>query len=220
MDIGCNMGQSSMLFALGDPDSMICVDPNPKALSRCAENLIFSDLSSKVRFVNAFVSDQENVDIEFYSSLVDAAGSMFKTFAKTSSSLGKVQMVAQHKGDSICDQLDFSPDLVKVDVEGAELKVLNGFAEVSARENTLFFVEVHSGEELSIADNTRNIIEWAENAQYKVYYMKDHSLLRDVDRIKHRGRVHVLLVPQSDQYPDYLRSIPEYGQIELFEEAV
>src|SRR5689334_11837102 len=44
LDIGCNIGQSSMLMLIGTKNRVVCVDPNPSALSRCAENLIFNKL--------------------------------------------------------------------------------------------------------------------------------------------------------------------------------
>src|SRR5688572_21863268 len=49
LDIGCNIGQSSLLLILNTSNEIVCVDPNPKALSKCAENLIFNNLIHQAR---------------------------------------------------------------------------------------------------------------------------------------------------------------------------
>jgi SAM-dependent methyltransferase len=95
LDIGCNIGQSSLLMLLKDPNEILCVDPNLSALARCAENLIDNGMINRARFVNAFVGAENDKPVQFYTSLVDAAGSKFAGFAKTSSSIGKSVYVNQ-----------------------------------------------------------------------------------------------------------------------------
>lgn len=209
LDIGCNIGQSSFLFLVGTNNRIICVDPNPKALSRCAENLIYNNFGPNATFINAFVSDKVGESIKFYSSLTDAAGSMFSTFAKTSSSIGKSKMVNQLTVDAICQSTNFVPDLIKVDVEGAEQLVLKGISSVLEKARPYILVEVHSGIGLTIVENTNKILEWCKAHAYQAYYLKMHSKLQSSDEVKHRGRYHTLLLPEGENYPEYLKQIPE-----------
>jgi FkbM family methyltransferase len=204
-----------MLLTIGTENSIICIDPNPTALHLCAKNLINNNLSEKATFINAFVGDSDNKEIEFYSSLNDAAGSIFRSFAKTSSSIGKSKKVSQQTADTICNKLNFIPNLVKIDVEGAESMVLNGLIN-TAKYNPYIFVEVHSGEELSIIENTKRILKWATDNSYIAYYLKDHCILKN-DMVKNRGRYHTLLVPKSLEFPKYLLNINENAQIQIFD---
>jgi hypothetical protein len=45
--------------------------------------------------------------------------------------------------DLLCDELDFHPDLVKIDVEGYELAVLRGARRLLAGSRPLLFLEIH-----------------------------------------------------------------------------
>ena len=209
LDIGCNIGQSTLLLLLGTNNRIICVDPNPKALSRCAENLIYNNLGPQANFINAFVSDKVGESIQFYSSLTDAAGSMFSTFAKTSSSIGKSTWVNQVTVDAICQSNNFVPDLIKIDVEGAEHLVLKGISTVLEKAKPFIFVEMHSGTGLSIVDNTNLVMEWCKDNKYEPYYLKNHAKLHTTETVKHRGRYHLLLLPEGEPYPEYLNQIPE-----------
>lgn len=213
IDVGCNIGQSSLLMLLGTRNRMICVDPNPKALSLCAENLIYNRLSTQANFVNAFVGDVDDQEIDFYTVGSGAAGSMFSSFAKTAAQYGKSIKVRTRTLAMICKELNFQPNLIKVDVEGAEQVVLKGMGEEVLRLKPTIFVEVHSGLELSIIDNTRAILEWCDKWKYSAFYLKLHSQLTDVNIIAKRGRYHLLLLPEGRPYPEYLAAIKEGAKL-------
>jgi len=213
LDVGCNIGQSSLIMLLGTDNKMVCVDPNPKALSLCAENLIYNRLSSQAGFVNAFVGENDNDEVEFFTIGSGAAGSIFAGFARTASKNKKSIQVRVRTVTSICRELMFLPDLIKIDVEGAEQLVLKGIDLSKIKVRPTLFVEMHSGEELDIVDNTMGILEWCSNNNYRAYYMKNHSLLT-VDDIKSRGRYHALLLPDGTNYPDYLTQLPKNISLE------
>jgi FkbM family methyltransferase len=54
-----------------------------------------------------------------------------------------VQIVAMTSVDALCAELDFQPDLIKIDVEGYELAVLAGARAILARCRPRLFLEVH-----------------------------------------------------------------------------
>lgn len=214
LDIGCNIGQSSMLMLLGTENRMVCVDPNPMALSRCAENLIMNNLASKVNFVNAFVGEEEGKIIDFFTMGTGAAGSMFRGFAKTATRYKQSYQVCERTVASICEELSFIPKMIKIDVEGAENFVLQGMNNSVLSYNPVIIVEMHSGKELSIVENTSLLLAWCKEKEYKAYYLKSHQLL-ELSDITNRGRYHALLLPEGEQYPEYLVDIPENSRITI-----
>ena len=214
-DIGANIGQSAMLMLYHrNIENIVLVDPNPEALSKAAENLILNNLSQKAKFIPAFISDKNDDVIDFYTVGAGAAGSKFKGFAKTAKKLKSYYPVNTLTVDHLVKSTGISPDLIKVDVEGAEIEVLNGATELAKKMNTTFILEIHSGEELNITENTRLILEWCDKNNYSGWYLKDKTLL-DIDSIKNRGRYHALLIPKHRQFPEYLKDINENAAPEL-----
>lgn len=214
-DIGSNIGQSAMLM-LYHPciENIVLVDPNPEALSKAAENLILNNLSQKAKFIPAFISDKNGEVVDFYTVGAGAAGSKFKGFAKTARRLNSHYPVNTLTVDYLVKSTGISPDLVKIDVEGAEIDVLNGATELAKNPDTTFMVEIHSGEEISITENTRLILEWCHNNGYVAWYLKNKTPL-DIDSITNRGRYHALLIPKLKQFPGYLKNINENAEIRL-----
>jgi len=209
VDVGCNIGQSSMLMLIGTENRLICVDPNPRALSVCAENLIYNRLSTQVNFVNAFVGEEEGKEIEFFTIGAGAAGSMFSSFAKTASRHKKSIYVKTRTLDSICKQSNFIPDLIKIDVEGAEQFVLRGIGEFLLKNKPAIFVEMHSGEGLGIEENTSIVLGWCKQHAYQPFYLKNGTILSDPTIVSRRGRYHLLLLADGVHYPEYLKNVPE-----------
>jgi Methyltransferase FkbM domain len=110
--------------------------------------------------------------------------------------------------DYLYEFYGFIPDLVKIDVEGAEMDVLQGAKKIATHSSTLFFVEIHSGPELTIIKNTEDILNWCTQNNYTAWYLKTKSHLT-VDSIKSRGRYHALLTPKNNSLPESLLSVNE-----------
>jgi len=212
-DVGSNIGQAAILMLSHDNvEKIVLIDPNPKALSQAAENLIMNNLSGKAYFIPAFISDKVGDNVELYTVGVGAAGSTFRSFAKTANKVNSHFSVSTLTLDYISDHYNLIPDLVKIDVEGAEIDVLNGALKLASKHETVFFVEVHSGPELSITKNTELILDWCQKHNYKAWYLKEKSPLK-VESILTRGRYHTLLLPGTMGFLEYLEPIDEGAQI-------
>ena len=209
VDVGCNIGQSSMLMTIGTTNKILCIDPNPSALTKCAENLIYNGLATQASFICTFIGEDEGKEVEFHTIGDGAAGSMFSSFAKTASKLSRSIMVTTKTLDTICREQNFKCDLIKIDVEGAEQFVLQGIGPTVLNNEPDIFVEVHSGPELSIIDNTSAILNWCKVNAYVAFYMKTHGVLTGQEEIKARGRYHLLLLKEGKSYPEYLKAFPE-----------
>lgn len=214
-DIGCNIGQASMILLYPEcVQRIVLVDPNPKALAIAAENMILNHLSHKTHFVCAFAAEQTGENILFFTVGAGAAGSMYSSHAKTASDMGLSHSVPTISVDWLSEWYKLSPDLVKIDVEGAEIKVLQGAVNLAEKQKTKFFVEMHSNTELSMKNNAENVLKWCEDNQYAAWYLKEKSLLNSPLAIEHRGRCHLLLLPKGEILPGYLHSIEQSASLQ------
>lgn len=209
-DIGCNIGQSSLLFLYSHSlEQILLVDPNPEALSVAAKNIIINNMSHKARFCSFFVGDRCGNTIKLYTTGYGAAGSMFGGHAKTASHIGAFIYARTVTIDSLSDQYGLIPDLVKIDVEGAENLVLQGGENLASKMKTKFFVEMHSNPELTMRENAESTIRWCKKNSYRAWYLKDKTELTSPSQIENRGRCHLLLLPNEMPFPEYLMSLEQ-----------
>ena len=219
-DVGANVGYDALL-ALMCPQvkGIALIEANPEALVMAADNLIRNGLSIKAHFVPAFASDVADEKVTFWTTGVGAAGSMWPKHAVTAALQGESMEVPTITLDVLCGLLSFSPDLVKIDVEGAEGKVLGGSRGLAAKERTRFMVEMHSNPDLPMGTNAQGVIDWCRDVEYSAWYLTEHSRLDCAEQIATRGRCHVLLQPAKWPYPDWLRGIEQSAPLEVVRHA-
>ena len=210
MDVGSNIGYMSLIAAIQNKnEGVILVDPNPAALSKASQNLILNGFGIKSKFISAFVGEKDGEKVKFYTVGAGAAGSMFAGHAETASRTNSFFHVDKLTIDTIVNQLDTVPDLVKVDVEGAEGLALQGAKGLASKKQSKFIVEMHAPPELPMKENATNILNWCKANGYKAYYMKEAAELKGAETIAHRGKCHLLLIPEQDNYPEYLKLIKQ-----------
>lgn len=209
-DIGCNVGYTALLALIQRPERpMLLVDPNPMALQNAAINLIANGLSSQVYFKNAFVSEKVDEIVKFYTIGTGAAGSMHASHAQSAASINAFIDVNTVTLDYLYSQYKLKPDLVKIDVEGAEVFVMQGAKSMAKATACAFFVEMHNVEGLGMEAAAQMILDWCDEMNYKAWYLKTGEVLNTAETIKHRGKCHLLLQPNHKTYPEYLKGIEQ-----------
>lgn len=213
-DIGCNIGYTSLLALIQNPDrKIVLIDPNKEALQIAAKNILNNNLGSRASFLNTFISDKLDDTIKFYTVGSGAAGSMYASHAETAASLNSFLKVKTLTLDYLLQFYDFTPDLVKIDVEGAETLVMEGAYELAKVSQCAFFIEMHDLRDLPISDAIDSIIRWCKKVNYKVWYLKTCEELKNSELVKNRGKCHILLLPKDQPYPDYLINIPQRADL-------
>lgn len=209
-DVGANMGWTAMLAnVFGSPDKLVLIDPNPLALTYASGNMIINDFSSRCTFIKSFVSSKQGEKVKFYTIATGAAGSMFVSHAKTASALSNWFWVSTTTIDQLVAEHDVIPDLIKIDVEGAEYLVLLG-AQATAKTNKVrFFIEMHANSEMSMEQNANSILSWCSENGYRAWYLTEGTELLAAEQIKHRGRCHLLLLRADQEYPEALKHIKQ-----------
>ncbi len=209
-DIGANVGYSAILATINKPEKRILlIDPNKDAIALAKTNLEINGLGTNKEYMTAFISDNTGAHVKFFTLGAGSAGSMFGSHADSASKVNAYSMVETIRLDDVVAMTGFAPELIKVDVEAAESFVLAGAANLAKQQNTTFLIEMHGPDEMPMAKNAQLILNWCNENNYKAYYMKEHKQLTEAEQIAHRGRCHLLLLPKSQAYPDYLKDIDE-----------
>ncbi len=208
-DVGANVGLTALIAALRGMERILLVDPNPEALSRAAVNLIYNNLAGACGFETAFVGDRAGETIPFYTVGAGAAGSMYKGHAQTAAASGSVMQVPTTTVDALAERQGWAPDFIKIDVEGAEAKVLEGAVRTVQSAQPWLMVEMHSPPELPMIENARRVLDWCGHVAYQPWYMKAATPLESPEMIARRGKCHLLLLPSGTAYPAELAAIPQ-----------
>jgi FkbM family methyltransferase len=210
-DVGCHWGKSA-LIATSSPtlEKIYLIDPNPLSLSKAAENLIMNDLISNAVLVSRAAYKVSGDIIKLWTMPGAFSGASidinFTESGRITKNFIKVKTISL---DDLAKKHQVIPDLIKIDVEGAEANVLQGAVEIAQQKSTTFIIEVHSCNGMSITENTSLILNWCTKNQYYAYYLSLHEKLTDTKKIRHRGRYHVLLLPKNKKYPNFLKSIKQ-----------
>lgn len=216
-DVGANVGWVSLLaHVYGTPSRVVLIDPNPLALTLAAGNLIMNDFSSNATLVKSFASDKPEKEVEFFTVGSGAAGSMYASHARTASTLKLSFRVPTTTLDDLSSTLGVVPDLIKIDVEGAESLVLDGAVKICKEKSIRVFVELHSNAQLSMVENASRILKWCETQGYEAWYLAEATKLMTPSQIQHRGRCHVLLLRKGISYPDGLKYIRQGDELPIY----
>lgn len=209
-DIGANLGYTTLLALIGDKAKrIVLVDANPEALSKAGKNLFINNLGQSCSFYPAFVGDQLSSTIKFYTVGSGAAGSMYSSHAHTATLLNETIDVPTTTIDHLMDFYGFIPDLIKIDIEGAEAMALKGATRLASNRKTRFLVEMHSPKELPMGKNAAMVLEWCKDSGYSAWYLKEKKIMNNPEMISKRGKCHLLLQPIGWPYPNFLIDIKQ-----------
>jgi len=143
LDIGAHIGTFSLPFSMFNhrEGNIYSFEANPNNFSLLAENIRLNNLGDVITATNAVVSKE--ADLEFSGSLPDGGNSgmfYFKTGSESSESpVTSVNIDAWHAQLTEGKQIN----LIKIDVEGAELSVLKSCQEVINKYKPVLYIEIN-----------------------------------------------------------------------------
>lgn len=153
VDIGANVGNHTLFAALHlRAGRVIPFEPNPKAFELLIQNVLVNRLAERVSFdfIGYGLSDAAEAGFGMEERQRNLGG------AKMQPGEGEVEVL---RGDVALAGL--SPEFIKIDVEGMEIKVLNGLAGVFERARPVMLVEVDQ-------DNDAAFHDWVAARDYRV----------------------------------------------------
>jgi FkbM family methyltransferase len=148
-DIGANIGAYTLIASEIPAASVVSIEPHPYTFSLLKQNIELN-LRSNVICLNIAVSDTDGPVL-----FSDYSESCVNRVLKPEETEPQSFRVQCQRIDEVCAGLKTRPDFVKIDVEGHELHVLEGFGK-RIGETKMFFIE--RGERAEV----RNLLQTAE----------------------------------------------------------
>lgn len=164
-DIGANVGYLSMIAArlTGPTGKVICFEPLPANAKRLEHNAALNEFGQVL--VRNEAMGRTVGSATFLVSDTPTWGKLASVGA-LSSEVGRIEVPVQTVDAAVFDQNLPRPDLIKIDVEGAEVDVLAGAARTLREIRPLLLIELHGtngpvAQSLEEADYQAEVLEGA-----------------------------------------------------------
>ena len=140
LDVGANVGSYTLLFAMwaGRAGRVFAFEPAPDAREGLRQHVALNRVADRVEIIAAAAAEHAG-SARFQ---VDGA-SGGNALINAGSPGGPAIDVETTSLDAFCRMRGLQPDVVKIDVEGAELDVLKGARSVLAQPEMRAFIEFH-----------------------------------------------------------------------------
>jgi len=149
-DVGANIGIVSCLIARSTDAEVVSFEPHPKNVSKLRANLDLNSLSECVTVAEVALGQAVGIETLYIADDWDTKHS-------TAVGEGDSILVGATTGDKVALEQGY-PDIVKIDVEGAETDVLSGMSAVLQNCHTVYceIHHVYGVETSAIADKLRS----------------------------------------------------------------
>ncbi|MBV9962211.1 MAG: FkbM family methyltransferase [Parafilimonas sp.] len=189
LDIGALHGVFSLVFAVNNPEKkVVSIDASPLAFARLLYNIHKNKLAN-ITALDCAISDSPGKLLMHYEwEHAVATGTLEddKSFE-----------IDKQTGDNICRLLNFEPDVIKIDVEGHEIKVLKGLSTIIQRLKPMVFLELHPQAIKNEGDNISELFSIFKPGEYYMSLPGNVMVTSDnIDDLKQVTRV--LLKPLAN----------------------
>lgn len=209
-DVGASLGATTLVIASATDEStkIIAFEASESSCMVLHENVALNGIAERVSVVNAVVAERSGQVVNFDWCSLSPQGSIVRSPLRNAISICKPTLSI----DDYANSTGIIPDFVKIDVEGAERRVIEGMTETIRSGQFPIIVELHAWPDVSVADNAELVLSLAADVGYR---MVDLASLSDVeDRSAYEGypaakngvqfRARALLLPYSMSIPECL----------------
>jgi FkbM family methyltransferase len=179
-DLGANHGIYTCLAGKTlESGQVVSFEPNPQTFTELRENVSLNQLADTITLYQAAVADKSGQATFFIDS--ESTGSSLAQ-PKQSSSTQAIQVDVVALDSLVDDDSQPHPDVVKIDVEGAEFQALRGMSTILQDECRLLYCEVHGSAITNSSLNPRDIEHFLSEAGFNVQTIferdEDHRILK------------------------------------------
>lgn len=173
IDIGANVGYFSVIVSriVGENGKVYALEAIPKLCGLLSESIAINDIKNINVLNNAVYS--ENKKILFHRM----KNSAFSYISRDNTSDGTIEVNAVTL-DSLIDKVG-KVDVIKIDVEGAEMNVLLGGKNLISRYKPKIIMEVANWSLQRFNYSSKDILSFLRNIGYKAYDLKGNLIESD-----------------------------------------
>jgi FkbM family methyltransferase len=159
LDVGALHGIFSLAFTFGRSGATaMAVDPSPVAFTKLVHNQS-SNPSCSIKSFELALSDREQI-IQMYFEWEH-----LRTVGNASPDSNPVKVYAC-TGDAVCKKEGFEPDVIKIDVEGYECRVLSGLSHTIEEFRPVVFIEIHPDMLADYGDTPADLVQFFRTHKY------------------------------------------------------
>lgn len=168
LDVGANIGTFALPLASAGA-AVIAVEPASDTSARLRNHVVINDLVNRVQ-VKQIALGNSRTQLEL------RVGSKKDTGLRTLTGGGEViEVVEVITGDELLQNLAIKPDIVKIDVEGAELMVLRGMPN-ALRNARLLFVELVVRHQARAGETVTALVEHLRDFGFTPWHIRIRGL--------------------------------------------
>lgn len=198
LDVGANLGLTALIMsgAMDPGGRLVAFETSEDGCRIIRDNAALNDLEARISVVNGLIAERSGLVVDFYGDFASGGASIIPSYLGHVQPLRKVTLALD---DFTADQ-DAQPDLIKIDVEGAELRVLQGLSRTMAASRPIIFVEVHSYDDVTVPDAAAELLAFLQPLDYVLVYLRTKAVVDDPTVFAGRGRCHVVLCPAESSF--------------------
>ena len=173
-DIGAHIGMFSLGAArrAGAQGRVVAFEPAPETLQILKRHVAYNRDLGPIDVVGAVISDREG-SVSFYTYRESMAASVARANVEVLNpqvrdSPAKEVVVPSMTLDRFCRERNLRPDIMKIDVEGAEVSVLKGAREVLTGSRPTFLCEIHPKQMANCGSSLEELHAYLESVGYLV----------------------------------------------------
>jgi FkbM family methyltransferase len=171
IDVGANMGIYTMFGAklVGPGGRVLAIEPSEREFQRLSFHVAFNNLSN-VTCVRLAAADEVGMAQLKVASEEKSGQNTLGEFVTESIEMLRVETVRISPLDRVIDQHKLERvDVIKIDAEGAELRVLRGLAGSLERWRPKLLIELAPGALAGQNTSAEELVEWLRNSRYELF---------------------------------------------------
>ena len=171
LDIGANFGFHTLFAAkkIGAKGQIVAIEPIPKNLRILRKNIQLNGIARNTRIEEAAISDSS---APFVAMGATAGGPDVTAAIHLKPTEGTLK-VPNRAWDSFSWSREFAPNLVKIDIEGAELSALKSGVEFLKRVRPVLLIEVHANLLPEFGATEEDLTDFLSRLGYKLLAKED-----------------------------------------------
>ena len=209
LDVGANVGLTTLVMSatMAADGRIVAFEASEDACTLIRANVALNGLADRVLVVNALIAERSGLTLDFYGDAASGSASIIPGYLSHHRPLRKVTLAL----DEFIAHSNIAPELIKIDVEGAELQAIAGLEQTMRTIRPVLFVELHAWGDVTVDGTAARLLPQLASLNYCMVYLYSGEVVTDAAVLARRGRCHVLICPCESPLLDQLATLPTDG---------